>query len=120
MFWKMSTYQKFVNKLRLKRMLVWRILRTFRVVVFLVFYAGASASYSRSDQGQHLRAPRRGRYRHVWAPGVYRCSRCGAALYSSEAKWDGPCVWPSFRAALEIHEDPVAESSAGEKAQREG
>ena len=26
----------------------------------------------------------------------------------------------SFRAALEIHEDPVAESSAGEKAQREG
>ena len=41
----MYTYKKFVIKLRLARMLVWRILRVFRVVVFLVFYAGASAYF---------------------------------------------------------------------------
>ena len=29
--------------------------------------------------------------------GVYRCARCRHAVYRSEDKWSGPCVWPSFR-----------------------
>ena len=37
------------------------------------------------------------RYRHHWESGIYHCSRCLAPLYSSEDKWNGPCVWPSFR-----------------------
>lgn len=32
-----------------------------------------------------------------WLPGVYNCSKCGNPLYSSEDKYKGPCVWPSFR-----------------------
>ena len=30
--------------------------------------------------------------------GSYSCARCKHILYSSEDKWKGPCVWPSFRA----------------------
>ena len=41
------------------------------------------------------------RYRHHWESGIYHCSRCLAPLYSSEDKWDGPCVWPSFRKPVE-------------------
>lgn len=36
-------------------------------------------------------------FRHCWDRGTYVCSRCARPLYSSEDKWDGPCVWPSFR-----------------------
>ncbi|KAJ1431205.1 Mss4-like protein [Ochromonadaceae sp. CCMP2298] len=37
------------------------------------------------------------RYLYHWEVGMYCCSRCGNALYSSEDKYQGPCVWPSFR-----------------------
>lgn len=40
------------------------------------------------------------RYLHHFEVGVYRCSRCRRALYSSEDKYQGPCVWPSFRKAF--------------------
>jgi peptide methionine sulfoxide reductase MsrB len=36
-------------------------------------------------------------WRHWWAPGRYACARCDRTLYSSDDKWDGPCIWPSFR-----------------------
>ena len=39
-------------------------------------------------------------YLHHWEEGVYRCSRCLRSVYSSGAKWVGPCVWPSFRAPI--------------------
>ena len=34
-------------------------------------------------------------------PGLYRCARCGTGIYSSADKWKGPCVWPSFRKAVQ-------------------
>ena len=34
---------------------------------------------------------------HHWEKGKYHCARCSMILYSSEDKWKGPCVWPSFR-----------------------
>jgi peptide-methionine (R)-S-oxide reductase len=39
-------------------------------------------------------------YLHHWEEGVYSCSRCHNPLYSSEDKYRGPCVWPSFRRAI--------------------
>mmetsp|Transcript_6471 Transcript_6471/g.10203 ORF Transcript_6471/g.10203 Transcript_6471/m.10203 type:complete len:153 (+) Transcript_6471:412-870(+) len=38
-------------------------------------------------------------YRDLWDMGQYMCSRCNNLLYSSQDKWKGPCVWPSFRKA---------------------
>jgi len=40
------------------------------------------------------------RYLHNWEIGIYHCSRCKHPLYSSEDKYAGPCVWPSFRRAI--------------------
>jgi peptide-methionine (R)-S-oxide reductase len=45
-------------------------------------------------------------------PGLYRCARCGAGIYSSEDKWKGPCVWPSFRKAAAEGEGGAAEAAA--------
>ena len=39
-------------------------------------------------------------YLHHWETGIYKCSRCKNPLYSSDAKWKGPCAWPSFRQAI--------------------
>lgn len=36
-------------------------------------------------------------YLNNWEHGIYRCSKCFNPLYSSNDKWKGPCVWPSFR-----------------------
>ena len=36
-------------------------------------------------------------YNDHWEAGGYRCARCTHPLYSSGAKFVGPCLWPSFR-----------------------
>jgi peptide-methionine (R)-S-oxide reductase len=42
------------------------------------------------------------RYRHHWpsVAGVYECARCSNPIYAASSKWNGPCVWPSFRSAV--------------------
>src|SRR5215469_15962463 len=51
-----------------------------------------------------------GAYWDTKTPGTYRCAACGAALFSSDVKYDSGSGWPSFTqpidgASVEEHVD---------------
>jgi peptide-methionine (R)-S-oxide reductase len=48
--------------------------------------------------------PFTGKYHDSKEPGVYKCAACGEELFTSDAKFDSGCGWPSFT-------EPAAEES---------
>ncbi|MGA7922996.1 MAG: methionine-R-sulfoxide reductase, partial [Thermoplasmata archaeon] len=44
--------------------------------------------------------PFSGTYDHHFERGTYVCKRCGSSLYTSDAKFDSGCGWPSFDAEV--------------------
>lgn len=44
--------------------------------------------------------PWSGKYLHVDDDGIFRCAGCGAALFSTDSKFDSGSGWPSFDRAI--------------------
>lgn len=47
-------------------------------------------------EGKGTEMPFTGEYDNFYVPGTFICRRCNTPLFSSKAKFDAHCGWPSF------------------------
>jgi peptide methionine sulfoxide reductase msrA/msrB len=64
-------------------------------------YRTLSKEESRVILEKGTERPWTGKYTNYKEKGTYVCNQCGAALYRSDAKFDGHCGWPSFDDEIE-------------------
>ncbi|MCF7919382.1 MAG: bifunctional methionine sulfoxide reductase B/A protein [Candidatus Cloacimonetes bacterium] len=55
-----------------------------------------NAAEKRIIEDKGTEAPFTGEYWNFFGKGIYKCRRCGNALYNSEDKFSSGCGWPSF------------------------
>lgn len=58
-------------------------------------------------------APFTGAFLYNKDQGVYTCANCGAALFTSDRKYDSFCGWPSFDQAIEGAVDEHVDTTHG-------
>jgi peptide-methionine (R)-S-oxide reductase len=59
--------------------------------------------------------PFTGKYNDHWQQGTYHCACCDIALFSSDAKFNAGCGWPSFFSGIEGNINYLEDNSHGMK-----
>jgi peptide-methionine (R)-S-oxide reductase len=59
-------------------------------------YNDLTSEEKRVIESKGTEAPFSGEYDNFYKEGIFICRRCNAPLFSSQAKFDAGCGWPSF------------------------
>ncbi|MDP4010125.1 MAG: methionine-R-sulfoxide reductase [Candidatus Shapirobacteria bacterium] len=59
-------------------------------------YRDLTPEEKRVIEDKGTEAPFSGEYDNFYKDGIFVCRRCGSPLFSSKAKFDAGCGWPSF------------------------
>lgn len=73
------------------------MLNVFKInTIDLVKYNDLTAEEKEVIENKGTEAPYSGEYENFYKDGTFICKRCNNPLFSSKAKFDAGCGWPSF------------------------